>query len=134
MWTAEPAFYIIYKIEGSKISVRRVTDGREISRYASQFKLANTLVTDKQRGSSGENSNDNDNNYDGDQNQLSWRENLLRRTRPYQGTGANETETIHGRPGDTTVRRNRSQRNLHRVIRWTPPVPICSADFCSTVR
>ena len=117
-WTTEfePAFYIVFKIEGSKISVRRVTDGREISRDASQFKLANTLVTDKQRGRSGENSNDNDNNHDGDQNQLSWREDLLRRTRPYQGTGTNATENIHSRPGDTAVQRNRRQRNIREPV------------------
>ena len=72
-------------------------------------------MTDKQHGRSGENSNDNDNNYDEDQNQLSWREDLLRRTRPYQGTGTNETENIHSRPGDTTVRRNRSQRTIREA-------------------
>ena len=31
------------KIQGSSVSARRVTDGREISRDASQFRLANTL-------------------------------------------------------------------------------------------
>ncbi|CAG2255184.1 unnamed protein product [Mytilus edulis] len=40
----EPAFYIIYRINGSAIQARRVTDGREMCRDASKFKLANELV------------------------------------------------------------------------------------------
>ncbi|CAC5366910.1 unnamed protein product [Mytilus coruscus] len=45
-WTTayEPAFYIVYKINGSAIRARRVTDGREMCRDASKFKLANELV------------------------------------------------------------------------------------------
>ena len=35
----EPAFYIIYRIAGSSIGARRITDGREIFRDASHFKL-----------------------------------------------------------------------------------------------
>ncbi len=34
----EPAFYIIYKINGSSISARRVTDGREVCRDSTYFK------------------------------------------------------------------------------------------------
>ena len=45
-WTTayEPAFYVIYRVEGSTIAARRVTDGREIRRDSSYFKLANTVV------------------------------------------------------------------------------------------
>ena len=44
----EPAFYMIYRIDGSAIAARRVTDGRELVRDASQFKLANQLITQTQ--------------------------------------------------------------------------------------
>ena len=40
----EPAFYTIYRINGSTIAARRATDGREICRDASHFKLANAVV------------------------------------------------------------------------------------------
>ena len=40
----EPAFYTIYRIDGSSIAARRVTDGREICRDASRFKLANAVI------------------------------------------------------------------------------------------
>ncbi|CAC5361328.1 unnamed protein product [Mytilus coruscus] len=45
-WTTayEPAFYIVYRINGSAIRARRVTDGREMCRDASKFKLADELV------------------------------------------------------------------------------------------
>ena len=40
----EPSFYVIYKIEGSSIRARRLSDGREIYRDSSHFKLANNIV------------------------------------------------------------------------------------------
>ena len=40
----EPIFYIVIRISGSTITARRVTDGREITRDSSQFKLANALM------------------------------------------------------------------------------------------
>ena len=40
----EPAFYTITKIEGSSITIKRIKDGRELCRDASQLKLANLLV------------------------------------------------------------------------------------------
>ena len=40
----EPVFYIVIKINGSAITARRITDGREVRRDASQFKLANVLM------------------------------------------------------------------------------------------
>ena len=45
-WTTayEPAFYNIYRINGSSVWARRVSDGREICRDASKFKLANAVV------------------------------------------------------------------------------------------
>ena len=40
----EPAFYNVYKIDGSSIAARRFTDGREVYRDASMFKLVNSVV------------------------------------------------------------------------------------------
>ena len=40
----EPAFYIIYRIDNSSIAASRVTDGREVYRDASHFKLASNIV------------------------------------------------------------------------------------------
>lgn len=40
----EPAFYIVYKIEGSLISTRRITDGHKTCWDTSQFRLANLLM------------------------------------------------------------------------------------------
>ena len=87
----EPAFYIIYKIEGSAVSARRVTDGREISRDASEFKLANTLVdehgidaTREQHDASLERNGDD------------WRERLLRRTRPHRSDADRDANNAMG--------------------------------------
>ena len=45
-WTKaiEPAFYTITKIEGSSNTIKRIKDGRELCRDASQLKLENLLV------------------------------------------------------------------------------------------
>ena len=40
----EPVFYTVIKISGSAIIARRITDGREVQRDASQFKLANVFI------------------------------------------------------------------------------------------
>jgi hypothetical protein len=40
----EPAFYNIFVINGSTVGARRVSDGREIHRDASKYKLANALI------------------------------------------------------------------------------------------
>lgn len=40
----EPVFYTVTKISGSTITARRITDGREICRDSSQFKLANAIM------------------------------------------------------------------------------------------
>ena len=40
----EPVFYIVYSIQGSRITARRATDGRTICRDASQFKLVNAVI------------------------------------------------------------------------------------------
>ena len=40
----EPSFYIIFKIQGSSIGARRLSDGRTIYRDASYFKLANGVI------------------------------------------------------------------------------------------
>ena len=45
-WTTpfEPAFYTVIKIQGSTVTARRIQDGREITRDASHFKLANSVM------------------------------------------------------------------------------------------
>ena len=45
-WTTEfePIFYMVIEIEGSKITARRVTDGRIVMRDASQFRLVNSVM------------------------------------------------------------------------------------------
>ena len=45
-WTTpyEPAFYVVARIQGSTITARRITDGREITRDGSRFKLANSIM------------------------------------------------------------------------------------------
>lgn len=58
----EPIFYTVIKISGSTITARRVTDGREICRDSSQFKLANAIMHEE--GANGGNSED-------------WKETLL---------------------------------------------------------
>ena len=47
-WSAvyEPAFYIVTRTDGSSIAARRIRDGREVYRDASQFKIANALIQD----------------------------------------------------------------------------------------
>ena len=40
----EPIFYTVIRISGSTITARRVTDGREICRDSSHFKLANAIM------------------------------------------------------------------------------------------
>ena len=40
----EPIFYTVIRISGSTIKARRVTDGREICRDSSHFKLANAIM------------------------------------------------------------------------------------------
>ncbi|XP_064622360.1 uncharacterized protein LOC135484656 [Lineus longissimus] len=44
----EPAFYIIFRIDGSSIAARRTPDGKEIYRDSSHFKLANAIVQNNQ--------------------------------------------------------------------------------------
>ena len=45
-WTTafEPTFYTITKIQGSSITIRRIKNGRELCRNASQLKPAYSLV------------------------------------------------------------------------------------------
>ena len=70
----EPVFYIIYRIDNSSIAARRVTDGREVYRDASWFKLANAVV---------HNTDDTLLNQDSIlQDPDDWRENLLLETTP----------------------------------------------------
>ena len=59
----EPVFYTVIKISGSAITARRITDGREVQRDASQFKLANVLMYQENVDESGQSED--------------WRETLL---------------------------------------------------------
>ena len=40
----EPAFYIIYRVDGSSIAARRITDGKEVYCDVSKFKLVNAVI------------------------------------------------------------------------------------------
>ena len=42
--TYEPAFYVVFKVTGSTISARRVTDGREVTRDASEYMKVNDML------------------------------------------------------------------------------------------
>ena len=59
----EPVFYTVIKNSGSAITARRITDGREVQRDASQFKLANVLMYQENVDESGQSED--------------WRETLL---------------------------------------------------------
>ena len=59
----EPVFYTVIKISGSAITARRIKDGREVQRDASQFKLANVLMYQENVDESGQSED--------------WRETLL---------------------------------------------------------
>ncbi|KAK2547614.1 Uncharacterized protein P5673_032352 [Acropora cervicornis] len=50
----EPVFYTVIKISGSAITARRITDGGEVRRDASQFKLANILMYQENADDSGQ--------------------------------------------------------------------------------
>ena len=88
-WTTvyEPAFYIVFRINGSTINARRVTDGREICRDASKFKLANQLVKEDEYGPPArqvrEGAEDEESNGPPARHAregVDWRERLLRQT------------------------------------------------------
>ena len=40
----EPSFYQVHRIDGSSLAARRISDGREVYRDSSKFKLVNTVV------------------------------------------------------------------------------------------
>ena len=70
----EPAFYIVTRTDGSSIAARRITDGREVYRDASQFKIANALIQDN---TSGERDDREEESTPED-----WREKILLNTNP----------------------------------------------------
>ena len=59
----EPVFYTVINISGSAITARLITDGQEVRRDASQFKLANVLMYQENADESGQSED--------------WRETLL---------------------------------------------------------
>ncbi|XP_038062363.1 uncharacterized protein K02A2.6-like [Patiria miniata] len=69
----EPAFYIIYRIDNSSIAARRVTDGRDIYRDASHFKLVNSVVR---------NTDDVTMHQDDAESEDDWREGILLQSNP----------------------------------------------------
>ena len=50
----EPVFYTVIKISGSAITARPITNGLEVQRDASQFKLANVLMYQESVNESGQ--------------------------------------------------------------------------------
>jgi hypothetical protein len=44
----EPAFYVVTRVDVSSIASRRIKDGREVYRDASQYKQSNALIEDHQ--------------------------------------------------------------------------------------
>ncbi|CAG2249248.1 unnamed protein product [Mytilus edulis] len=87
-WTTayEPAFYVVFVVNGSTIGARRVTDGREIRRDASKFKIANKLVKEEEYGPPARQAREGaeDTEYGPPARQAregaDWREELLRNT------------------------------------------------------
>ena len=75
----EPAFYTITQIDGSRIAARRITDGRDVYRDASQFKLANALIE-----------NDPDEEFvdkEGESDSEEWRQHILQNVSPQPDPG-----------------------------------------------
>lgn len=89
-WTTafEPAFYIVYRIDGSSIGARRISDGREIYRDASQFKLANNVV---------QNVNERSDDQTEREQRDDWREKILQET---QGHDQNTRSTVNDPPSE----------------------------------
>ena len=75
----EPAFYTITQIDSSSIAARRITDGRDVYRDASQFKLANALIE-----------NDPDEEFvdkEGESDSEEWRQQILQNVSPQPDPG-----------------------------------------------
>ena len=71
----EPAFYTITQMNGSCIAARRITDGRDVCRDASQFKLANAVI---------ENDLDEEIVVNGGESDVEeWRQQILQSARPH---------------------------------------------------
>ena len=71
----EAAFYRVARIDGSSIAAKRITDGREVYRDASQFKIANSLIQ--------ENTSEENEDQEEQKNQEDWREKILLNADPH---------------------------------------------------
>ena len=71
----EPAFCRVTRIDGSSIAAKRITDGREVYRDASQFKIANSLIQ--------ENTSEENEDQEEQKNQEDWREKILLNANPH---------------------------------------------------
>ena len=101
-WTTayEPNFYKIYRIDGSSIAARRVTDGRTVYRDASRFKLANSVINGDETEVTRETENNKEMIDD-------WRDNLLKETEPEQEQ--KETSPMEELTRETTTPRRETQ-------------------------
>jgi len=70
----EPAFYTVIQTDGSSIAARRITDGREVYRYASQFKITKAFIQD--------NTSEERDDREGEPTTEDWREKILLNASP----------------------------------------------------
>ena len=97
----EPVFYTVIKISGSAITARRITDGREVQRDASQFKLANVLMYQENVDESGQSED--------------WRETLL------MGAGDMKDQPIYQKDvGQENLLHYLNNRQLQSQCKRTP--------------
>ena len=115
-WTTafEPAFYVVYRIDGSSVAARRVSDGRQIYRDASHFKLVNAVVQNME-------------NYPGDQTntprQEDWREVILQETTQDAGD-SNTTGPTPDQPIQKDASTNKPIQPIQKEgCPTTPPRP-----------
>ena len=93
----EPAFYTVIRTDGSSIAARRITDGREVCRDASQFKIANALIQD--------NASEERDDREGEPTTEDWREEILLNANPQsvqEGIITNTEEMVETSSGDKT--------------------------------
>ena len=75
----EPPFCTVIRTDGSSIAARRITDGREVYRDTSQFKIANALIQD--------NASKERDDREGEPTTEDWREKILLNANPQSDQG-----------------------------------------------
>ncbi|CAG2246282.1 unnamed protein product [Mytilus edulis] len=121
-WTTayEPAFYVVFVVNGSTIGARRVTDGREIRRDASKFKIANKLVKEEEYGPPqdrpGKGAEDTEYGPPARQARegADWREELLRNTE--QKNNINNEQSLNQLSNQRPQRERRGTRTFNDYI------------------